>query len=362
MAERPIELGLTRPLDAQAPALAGLVDDLLALISRQALESQSLNTEAFRNRLQQFRQELGTAGPGAELGRFSHECSRACRDFFQRSAAFSAERDSELKGLVETLASAIDKLAGEAVSVNEQLSGHSTRFQELIEVEDIRDLKRRISHEVTALDRFVAEKQQRDEAHHSTLTKRIEMLQAQLVETEEAAALDSLTRIANRGAFDLALARWLSRARSNREAFVLALFDIDNFKGINDRFGHLVGDRVLLAAARGLSAQMRAGDLVARFGGEEFAILLAASTLRQAEPRLEGLLRGIAGSVYEFEAEGRTERLSYTMSAGAAESTAGDSTETILQRADEGLYEAKRRGKNCLVARKPSIFSRMKSS
>jgi diguanylate cyclase len=362
MTDQHIELGLARPLDAVGAPLSRLVDQLLELIADQAADSQSLNTSAFRLRIQRLREDLGTNGRPADLERLSADCAGTCRDFFKRAAVFTAERDAEIKGLIETLTTAIDKLAGEAVSVNKQLTGHSTRFHKLAEVEDIRDLKRRIAQEVTALNRFVSEKQEREEAYYSKLTKRIEVLQAQLVETEEAASLDPLTQIANRGTFDRTLTRWFARSRQSEQPFVLALLDIDDFKSVNDRYGHLVGDRVLLAAARTLSSQVRAEDLVARYGGEEFAILMAGGSLKQAEPRLREILRSVATSVYEFEHEGRTEHLSYTLSAGAAESAAADTPDTIIKRADDGLYDAKHRGKNCVVCRKHTFFSRILGS
>jgi diguanylate cyclase len=362
MADSPIELGLARPLDLAGGVLVRLVDQLLELIAEQAPDSQTLNTSGFKQRVQRFREELRADKPPADVQRISEDCASTCRDFFRRSAVFGAERDTEIKSLIETLTTAIDKLAGEAVSVNKQLTGHTDRFHKLVELEDIRDLKRRISQEVTALNRFVSEKQEREEAYYSKLTKRIDVLQARLVETEEAASLDPLTQIANRGTFDRTLKRWLGQAQKSDRPFVLALLDIDNFKRVNDSFGHLVGDRVLLASARTLSAQMRPEDLVARYGGEEFAILMADSSIRQAEPRLREITRFISAEVYEFEHQGRLERLSYTVSAGATESMSGDSPETIIKRADEGMYEAKNRGKNCVVCKKHSIFSRILGS
>jgi diguanylate cyclase len=362
MADPHIELGLNRPLQTADASLTALADHLLEMLADQAADSQTLNTTAFRQRIHRFREDLHANGHPDGLERLSTDCTNTCRDFFRRAAVFTAERDAELKGLIDTLTSALDQLAGEAVSVNKELTGHSTRFHKLAEVEDIRELKRRIAHEVTALNRFVTEKQEREEAYYSKLTKRIEVLQARLVETEEAAALDPLTQVANRGTFDRTLARWLARSRQSDQPFVLALLDIDNFKLVNDRFGHLVGDRVLLAAARSLSSHMRAEDLVARYGGEEFALLVTGVTLKQAEPRLKQILEAIATSVYEFEHDGRAERLAYTLSAGAAESAAGDTSETIIKRADDGLYDAKHRGKNCVVCRKPTILSRILGS
>jgi hypothetical protein len=159
MPDQPIELGLARPLEPAGAALPRLVDQLLELIAEQAADSQSLNTSTFKQRVQRFRQDFRSTAASADVARLSEDCATTCREFFRRASVFSAERDSEIKGLIDTLTTAIDKLAGEAVSVNKQLTGQSDRFNHLVEIEDIRDLKRRISQEVTALNRFVSEKQ-----------------------------------------------------------------------------------------------------------------------------------------------------------------------------------------------------------
>ncbi len=359
MADQHIELGLARPLPKAGAPLARLADQLLELIAAQAADGQSLNTSAFRQRIASFREEIDVDRPVGELDRLSTDCAATCREFFRLAAAFTAERDAEIKGLIDTLTGAIDRLSGDAVSVNQQLTGHSSRFHKLGELNDIRDLKRRVAQEVTALDRFVSEKQEREQAYFSKLTRRIDVLQARLVESEEAASLDPLTQIANRGTFDRTLARWLSRGHESGRSFVLALFDIDDFKRVNDRFGHPVGDRVLLSAARALSTQTRPEDLVARYGGEEFAVLMAGPSLKEAEPRLKGILRSIEAGVYEFDQDGRTERLTYTFSVGATESSASDSGDTIIKRADQALYDAKHRGKNRVVCRRPTILGHL---
>ena len=358
MPDQPIELGLMRPeAVAGGHPLVRLCQTLLDVISSHATDSESLNTAGFRQRLQRCRDEVPPGDDPGAVARFASEVADICEDFHKREAKFETEREREIGALIETLTEAIRKLAGESASVNAELSRHTDRFQRLADVEEIRDLKRRISEEVTALNRFVAEKQERDEAYFSKLNKRIEVLQSRLTESEQAASIDALTQVPNRGTFDRTLRRWLERGAP----FVLALFDIDDFKKVNDTYGHVVGDRVLLAGARTLAAQVRPTDLVARYGGEEFALLLAGTTLRRAEERVIQVLAQIAGSVYDFEHEGHKKELRYTMSCGLAEAAPGDMPETIIRRADEGLYDAKHRGKNCAVAKKASLLSRMLS-
>jgi diguanylate cyclase len=354
--DRHIELGLTRPsTPPPSPELVRLTDRLLELVAGLAVESQTLQTHLFRQRLAEYRQDAASATDGSAFVELVDGIVATCQDYFKRATEFEGEREEEIRALVDTLTQAIARLAGEAVSVNSELTQHSERIGRLTEVEDIRELKRKITQEVSALDRFVTEKQQREDAYYSTLNKRIDALQSRLRETEEAAALDGLTQIPNRGTFDRTIARWAEQGLS----YALALLDIDDFKRVNDTYGHPVGDRVLLSAARKLAKQVRAGDLVARYGGEEFAILLAGATLKQAEARMIDVIHDIGASVYEFELEGEPHQLRYTISCGIGESAAGEPVDCVLRRADEALYDAKRRGKNCVVCRKAGLLSRV---
>src|SRR5262249_51029211 len=141
-------------------------------------------------------------------------------------------------------------------------------------IEDIRELKKQIAQEVRELNRTVAEKQKQDEMNYARLSKRIEVLQTNLTRKSEEASLDPLTRVANRGSFDRAIERWVAEPKESRQPFVVAMFDLDNFKQINDTHGHQVGDRVLLCAAQWFGKYVRACDFLGRYGGEEFVIML----------------------------------------------------------------------------------------
>jgi diguanylate cyclase (GGDEF)-like protein len=130
--------------------------------------------------------------------------------------------------------------------------------------------------------------------------------------------------------------------------------DVDDFKGINDTHGHAAGDQVLTAIAQALVGSVRPDDLVARLGGDEFAILADDLTLRQAEGRFAKTIATLCAPP-----AGQTSTLACTpnMSCGLAEFSAGDTYESLFQRADEALYAAKRQGKH-RVATKSRAFIR----
>jgi diguanylate cyclase (GGDEF)-like protein len=159
------------------------------------------------------------------------------------------------------------------------------------------------------------------------------------------AARDSLTGLYNHGRIEEFLELEMRRSRRGGGLVSFVMLDIDHFKEINDRYGHQAGDEVLRVLARILSSNAREGDLVGRYGGEEFAVILAASTPDLTEAFCERLRRRIEESPIDFEGE----RIFATVSLGWA-SLRPTSIEPydVVQLADRHLYEAKASGRNCV--------------
>lgn len=141
---------------------------------------------------------------------------------------------------------------------------------------------------------------------------------------------DSLTHVGNRKYFSAAMARALRKKQLTQERLCVAFVDLDDFKKINDCYGHYAGDRVLQHVAEVMAEHVRKGDAVARFGGDEFAILFPAARLNEARCILEKIRGVIARSGY------------VTISAGVIEVTADATLPRIFEQADETLYRAKR--------------------
>ncbi len=167
-------------------------------------------------------------------------------------------------------------------------------------------------------------------------------LQAQLHESKIQLLRDPLTGIGNRLAYDERILVEINRWKRTHSPLCLALWDIDRFKLINDKFGHAVGDRILKVFADIIQKKTRKTDLFARIGGEEFALIMTDTSLAKAMA-LNDKLR-ITLEECNFHYEGK--RCEITSSVGIAEFRRGDNVDTILEKADKALYQSKNNGRN----------------
>ncbi len=168
-------------------------------------------------------------------------------------------------------------------------------------------------------------------------------------ELQWAATRDPLTGVANRGSLQTKLtelhAAWIEKGAASPLSVVF--LDIDHFKSINDNYDHSTGDRVLIDLVQLLQDELYSGELLGRYGGEEFVILCPETNIEQAVERAERLRRSVMGMRVTNQPA-----LQVTASFGVAEMRSGDSVESLLNRADQALYEAKRTGRNktCHIA------------
>lgn len=185
--------------------------------------------------------------------------------------------------------------------------------------------------------------------HQLMIRKEQELMIAdQQRELQHLASRDALTGLANRRLFDLLLTQEVSAiARSNGTA-TLMMLDLDHFKRINDVYGHLQGDKVLIRMSELLTSALRASDLIGRWGGEEFVILLRNTPLDEAMEVAESLRTRIAAEPVQLSED----TVSITVSIGAAEILASspNAIERAYQQADKALYQAKAGGRNRVIA------------
>ncbi|CDF97055.1 MULTISPECIES: GGDEF domain-containing protein [unclassified Pseudomonas] len=209
-----------------------------------------------------------------------------------------------------------------------------------------------LSHEEEQLGELVFRRNQRfSDAEQSDLESVMSTLlfplrNALLYRAATQSALrDPLTGTGNRIAMDQVMEREIDMARRHMQPLSLLMLDIDHFKRINDTYGHGAGDEVLKAVAESIKDQLRNVDMVFRFGGEEFLILLS-NTSREAAATIGERLR-YAAQLQDYFAAGV--RIELTVSLGCATLLPGESMESLLRRVDSALYVAKREGRNRLA-------------
>ncbi|GEM87518.1 tetratricopeptide repeat-containing diguanylate cyclase [Meiothermus granaticius] len=178
------------------------------------------------------------------------------------------------------------------------------------------------------------------EALHQANLEKSALVQA----LEEQVIRDPLTRLYNRRHLEATLAREYAQAQHSQQPLAVAIVDVDNFKHVNDRFSHLIGDLVLQKVAEIMSQNARESDFLARYGGEEFVLVLPQSNLETARPVCEQLRLAVAA--YDWSTI--HPELQVTISLGLAADPHLPNHEKLLDSADARLYEAKHSGKNCL--------------
>lgn len=170
-------------------------------------------------------------------------------------------------------------------------------------------------------------------------------LEASLEQIRLLATQDELTGLVNRRHMSTLLNTEQARQLRTGKAMTLVLIDLDLFKRINDEHGHQAGDTVLRTFAQAVTPQLRGTDVLARWGGEEFLLMLPETGAAEAWQCVERMREGLAQVSFEAVAPG----LRQTFSAGLAVCQPGESIETVIELADQAMYRAKQAGRNCTV-------------
>jgi diguanylate cyclase len=231
----------------------------------------------------------------------------------------------------------------EKMDVYAQKISQAKDIKELNKVlEDVmRDTKFAQAEALRSRDQMINARQEVTDAE-----ARIHELESKLEQMSELVREDQLTGSLNRRGLDDVFERELARSDRRKSPLCIAMLDLDDFKRLNDTYGHTAGDEALIHLVRVIKDTLRTMDVIARFGGEEFMIVLPDTAMEDAMQTVTRVQRELTKRIFMHN----NERLLITFSAGVALRVEGEDQAAMVKRADEALYKAKRAGKNRVIA------------
>ena len=280
-----------------------------------------------------------------------HEFETYLKQLNERLESFQNNLQAASEGHAEGR-SAADDLHSQ---LREHVDGLQNSVQDAVDLNSLKHLlENRLEGLLGTMDQHQQQRTAREQevsAHLQGLAERIASMEQQaqgyrehLEEQRQKALIDPLTGLPNRAAWGERLQHEVEQWQAHGKPLLIAMLDLDHFKRINDGYGHLAGDKVLKIIATQLRKHLRSVDFIARFGGEEFVLLMPDTPLAAGLDLIEKLRVAIEACPFHFKGEPVT----ITTSIGVSAFRTGDRSDHVLKRADEALYRAKRRGRNAV--------------
>ncbi|HEF4761368.1 TPA: diguanylate cyclase [Pseudomonas putida] len=331
--------------------LLGLLDDL-ALPERHRPQAESMR-DRLKNGLNWYEllpilDDLATLMLAiSDSGQ--HEFEAYLQRLNERLESFQSNLQAASAGHADS------RSAAEAMDtqIREQVDGLQTSMHEAADLDDLKHvLENHLEGLLGTMDQHRKQRDEREQevaARLQSLAERVAHMEQEalgfrehLEEQRQKALIDPLTGLPNRAAWSEQLDHEIGQWQQHGNTLMLAMLDLDHFKRINDNYGHLAGDKVLKIIATVLRKRLRGTDFIARFGGEEFVLLLPSTVPAAGMKLLEQLRAAIEACPFHFKGEPVT----ITISMGLTAFKPGEHSDLVLKRADQALYRAKNAGRN----------------
>lgn len=309
----------------ESDALGGMVASVAELVSQMRAKVQREHSE-MENFLKLLTRRLQELDNNVQLNLDSQ------RESLADGGRLNSAVEAQMQGIADSMEQAqeLDALKGSVQQHMETIRTHLEHFSST-EKGRLQQAEQRVAELTERLHDMEGEAKE---------------LRAHIEKERRTSQMDPLTGIPNRLAYNERLAMEQARWARYGSPLCIAVWDVDKFKGVNDTYGHQAGDRVLCVIAKILSKQVRETDFVARFGGEEFVLLLPETGLQDAIQVAEKLRETIGTTEFHH----RGVRVPVTISCGISQFREGDDADAVFARADAALYAAKSAGRNCCIA------------
>ena len=260
------------------------------------------------------------------------------------------EEKRELKDIILLLAENLKEFIGSSDEYSKSLDDFVKKIQETDDIDEIKKLKSIIlKTTIIVRDKTIQIKEKLNRADEmlKKAKEKMKKLEEEMKKAKEKALYDGLTGIYNRAVFNDRIVKEIEKAKREKRPLSFLILDIDHFKKINDTYGHQTGDMVLKILAGQIKKVMRDFDFFARYGGEEFVIILPDTDIETAKKIAERIRKKIENTKFLY----KKERIVVTISIGLTHLKENDTKKTLIERADQALYEAKNLGRNKVVVK-----------
>jgi diguanylate cyclase len=338
-------------LQEKSDVFLNTIESLLHLINTFALDLNEIRSDRFKALIVDLGQQFRSPENPEHIELQFDNRKNDILEFIERQHRYIADRESELRDIIDLLTKAMASMDVGNRDFYQRIYHQSEKMERITLLNDIRTIKAALQQEIKQMCQIVDRKKAQDRRQVQQLAGQVDSLRQELEKTQAKSMIDSLTGVYNRKAFDGTLTDLMARCREMDHDFSLLMVDMDDFKKINDTYGHLIGDQVLGAFCQKCRNSIRGDDILARYGGEEFAILMPGANLENAMKKGRQICEAIASARYQITCNDHcSEDLCVTVSIGVTLFKKEDTSETIIGRADRALYKAKKSGKNCVAA------------
>ena len=324
-AYRAVLAGMGRASLEACPGLGNTLDKTLASISESMSGLPSPETIALAGQSVQ-----------AEIENWGRSTAR----HYQQKAG-------EVKEMLLVMAKTAESVGDRDQRCAQQFNDVTTTLRSIASLDDISQIRNSIRKSTTDLKGSIDRMTSEGKAVVHRLRSQVTLFEARLAEAEKISSSDALTGLRSR----LSMEGQIDHRIAHGRLFCLALLDLDGFKAVNDEFGHLSGDEVLKQFAAELKSACRSTDLVGRWGGDEFVILLDCD-LPQAKAQMERVRKWVCGS-YSINWNAGALKVPVRSSVGLAEALAGESMSHLMERADIEMYADKTNGSTAEERKRP---------
>ncbi|QWR77764.1 GGDEF domain-containing protein [Candidatus Magnetomonas plexicatena] len=325
------------------------VKTLIVFLKEFSFDIKEIDSDKFKDRMDEFSEDVSKEEKVKRLQSVLERSKETIISFIESKKVYFKERESEYKTIIDLLSKGISALETGNMDFNRKVYDRSEKIGKITLLDDIKKIKEEIRSEVEHIQDAIRQKETADSKQLENLTKEVSALREDLMKARTDSLLDGLTGVYNRMAYESYMRKLMDANTVDGLGFSMLMIDIDNFKSINDTYGHQTGDRALVAMVQVCREHIRKDDFFARYGGEEFVVILPDTSLKNASKRATAICKSVESSRYKLDGDYEGKSLAFTVSVGVSVFRNGEKSGVTTERADKALYMAKHTGKNRVV-------------